>query len=656
MGRCRAGLVFLPIFSCNYLRAAGRLQQAMALIQAGLIFVALSIFLILEACLGSWLLRKLNLNFRAYPEQFLLCVSTGVIATEIGLALAQWTQRLRLGSIIVLLLASLPALAEFPRLWESTVLAFRQRVRHSPWENYLLLCIAGVLLMEFLASLAPLTGSDALHYHFTTQQLFLKDGFLPVFFNSQSFLCGQNHLLILLGLALGSEKLAMAFVYLGGVLAALAVYCLAVRLVSRITAMAFALVFISIPLVLWQMSLSGSPDIWMAVFTAAATLVLSQMKEAPTWRHVMLAGFLTGGVAGAKYSGCLIAAALLLALIVEYRSLASGFLFFTAALFAGMWPYVRNLTWTRDPFFPFLTAHFFPNLVNPIALADLLTDTGVGRSKTMLLFPGFLLFSRTKTGSTQGFWEFYGPLVLALAPLAVLAFRNTREWRVRVSVWVLSSLAIYLTSGLPRFVLPVFPLALSCMATGVFYARQKDWKLPHRIAVASLAMNCMLGAVGLLLYTRPAISTALGFTSPENYLRENAPDYQIAETVNRVLAGGPAPGKALVFFRHLYYLRVPYVLGDPAMSWGTNPKNLLTRNDWFAFFRKEGIAYVVRSPDYPASVAPILKEMERRGELSITSEFLVDNFRGKRSAGERQQIPVVILRVNLPGGPSNSSP
>jgi hypothetical protein len=68
---------------------------------------------------------------------------------------------------------------------------------------------------------------------FTTPLLTLRDGFHPNFFLTHSFFTGQSHLLILTGLALGSEKISLGLIFLGGVLAAAAGASLAHRWVSR---------------------------------------------------------------------------------------------------------------------------------------------------------------------------------------------------------------------------------------------------------------------------------------------------------------------------------------------------------------------------------------------------------------------------------------
>jgi hypothetical protein len=617
----------------------------MALISVSLVLPAFILFVMGQLCLGSWALRKLQIEFESLPEHFLVSVCIGVILTEIAVALVQWTQHIRAGIFLVLLMSFLPAGVELPGLWRRAKRFVQGWLPFSHAERFVVWAIGVALSLEFLASLAPLTGSDALHYHFTAEQLILGQGFHPVFFLTHSFLCGQGHLLILVGLGLGSEALAMSFIFLGGALAALAVACLAARWVPRIYAMSFALLFLLTPLVFWQICSSGAPDIWMAAFTGAGVLAIARTRNDVTARHALLAGFLAGGVAGAKYTGCVIAAAMAVAFLAEYRSARKGLLYFVAALFAGIWPLARNLIWTGDPFFPVLVTRLFPERVNPYALGDLLADTGAASSHSLFQAIPFLLFSVRRAAVLPGFWEFYGPIVLALVPLAMLAFRNTREWRVRAIVWVCAGLGIFLASGLTRFLLPLLPVAYSCVAAGVYYARQRGWKHVHGLAALSITFGCLVGAGGLALYTAPEVLATVGAKDRQRYLEERAPEYQVSEAINRAVSPASSGSKTLVFIRHLYYLRVPYFVGNPATSWAVNPDVLRTAADWRAFLYAEQIAFVVRSPSYPAIIAAPLEELEREGYLIPYSKSEVQDFQGMRIAGIREPVEVVILRV-----------
>ena len=605
----------------------------------------LVVFLLGQLIQGSWVLRKLHLEFESFPEHFLVSACTGVILTEIGVALGEWTQHIRTAGLLIVLLSWLPAWVELPNLLRRAKSFVQRSFPFSSAECVALWSIGAALLLELMASLAPLTGSDALNYHFAAQKLILEQGFHPIFFITNSFLCGQSHLLILLGLALGGESLAMSFLFLGGALATLAVACLSARWVPRFYALGFTLLFLLTPLVFWQFSSSGSPDIWMATFTGAAVLVIASRREDADSHHAFLAGFLAGGVAGAKYTGCVIAAALGVAFIAEYRSAIKGLLFFLAALFSGIWPFLRNLIWTGDPVFPTLASRLIPERVNPYALGDFLNGTRVASSHTPFQAIPFLFFSMGRTGASPGFWEFFGPIVFAIAPLMFLAWRNTREWRVRTFVWLSAGLGIFLASGLLRYLLPLLPVAFSCAAAGVYYARQKGWIQVHRLATLSVLLSCLIGASGLALYMSPAILAATGIEDRQHYLRERAPEYQVSEAVNQAVGSTPIAGKTLVFLRHLYYLRVPFILGNPSQSWQVNPDSIKTPADWQAFFHDQHIAYVVRSPSYPQTIAAPLEQLEKDGKLVPYAKSEVQNFQGMRIAGTREAVTVIILRV-----------
>jgi hypothetical protein len=182
-------------------------------------------------------------------------------------------------------------------------------------------------------------------------------------------------------------------------------------------------------------------------------------------------------------------------------------------------------------------------------------------------------------------------------------------------------------SGLLRYLLPLLPVAFSCAAARVYYARQKGWVQVHRLATLSVLLACLIGANGLAIYMSPAILAATGVEDRQQYLREKAPEYQVSEAVNQVVGSPPFAGRTLVFLRHLYYLRVPFILGNPSQAWQINPDSIKTPGDWRAFFHDQHIAYVVRAPSYPKTIAAPLEELEREGKLVPYSKSEVQNAR-----------------------------
>ncbi|HVH70327.1 MAG TPA: hypothetical protein VNB49_04360, partial [Candidatus Dormibacteraeota bacterium] len=304
----------------------------------------------------------------------------------------------------------------------------------------------------------------------------------------------------------------------------------------------------------------------------------------------------------------------------------------------------RNLAWTGDPVFPFLSARLSPDSVPTFAFANLLSDTGATSTlDPSQLIPFILIAAAQKTG--VGFWDFFGPTVMALAPLAVLAFKNIRTWRIPISVWFISALGIFFVSGLPRYLLPVFPVALSVVAGGLEAGRHKAWTIVFWAGAALLVFMSFAGAAGLAMYSKKPALAATGLLERAEYLEQTAPDYQVIETVNRLLGKQGSQQKALVFMRHLYYLDIPYLNGDPATSFEMDAERLQTILEWKEFFEKNGIGYVVRSPEYPAAIAKPLAEMERLRDLVPFAQAEVQNFSGRRIDQNRVSLQVVILKV-----------
>src|SRR5215469_10672505 len=437
----------------------------MALAIAALVFIALSGFCLALASLGNLILRYVRIEMDTDEEHLLVSVAMGMVVLEIALFAIQATEHVRQLCYVMLILLCVASFVECKSVLNTAFKLINRIGPPSKTCRYLLSLLSLIVLAEFLTAVAPLTGSDALHYHFTTQELILEQGFHPIFSISHSFLCGQSHLLILFGLALGSEKLALGSIFLGGILTAFSLACLASRWASCLTTTAVTVLFLLTPVVFWQVSSSGSPDIWMGFLTCTTVIVLRQTGHAGTGKQALLAGGLAGGIAGAKYTGCIMAASLAVATVFEFRSAVWTLLFFAGSFVSGLWPYLRNFVWTADPVFPFYSRVLSPSLANEHALMSLLADTGAFKSRDFGELLPFLFFAGIQPNNI-GFWDFFGPIIFALGPLIVLAFKNAKDLQLSATVWLVFAFVIFFSSSLPRLVLPAFPLALSCAAAG----------------------------------------------------------------------------------------------------------------------------------------------------------------------------------------------
>src|SRR5207253_2909803 len=130
-----------------------------------------------------------------------------------------------------------------------------------------------------------------------------------------------------------------------------------------------------------------------------------------------------------------------------------------------------------------------------------------------LVFPFFGSFDAAR----PGFFQYFTPLCLVLAPLVVVAVRNAPLWRVLIVVWIASSLGISLTSDVARFLLPVFPIALAASFAALAAFQESRWKFSKAFFLATVWVTLTMGAGGLLVYERDALACSLGRISREEY-------------------------------------------------------------------------------------------------------------------------------------------
>jgi hypothetical protein len=627
---------FLQVFD-------GVLGSAMNLLSslAGVAAIAISAFLFTS--LGYLLLDILKVNLDEGPERILISLGMGVTAFDLIVALGALTPKTRLGICAAVFFFSLLAMIRFRDVVRS-LKSIREAYSALPlMERWLATVLGLVLFLEAFAAMAPLTGSDALHYHFAAPAQILKNGFHPNWFLQHSFLTGLSHELILAGLSLGSEKLAMGWIFLGGAATALAATRLTQKWVKGPLAYVSGLVFLLTPVTFWQVTTAGAPDIWMAFFLLAGILAIERTKNATSLGAVLVAGIMAGAIAGTKYTGIFFAGLLFIAFVVETRKLLTSVAFFCAALVTGCFPYLRNWLWTGDPVFPFLVRHLASRNVNSYALTDLLIDTGTSRHLNIGEILRFVSFSWIDQ-SNPGLWQVLGPIVLCFLPLIFLAFRWESLWRTMLLVCVGGTLCIGLTSAMPRFSLPLLPLALNMSVAGVFQLEARKWKVAELFAKSIVSAYFCVAFIGFVAYDRNNFAVAAGLKSRDSYLRSRAPDYQRSNFVNQRLDDN-GEGRALVFFAHTYYLRVPYLLGHPSDSWAVDPSRLQSDEDWKQFFHQNDIRWVVRNGSFPLVLSESLGRLEKENIIANCGSGEVEDWIGSHVGGKIEKENMTIFCV-----------
>ena len=617
----------------------------MALIRA---FAHLSVVFFL-ACLaiacGTRLLRSMSLSTEGALEEALYSAGFFFVALEVvlfGLArfglLRQNMVLAVLGGAAILAGQGWLQLAKLARVG----VCYVRRMSQSPLTLSVVTLVVICFGIDALMAMAPLTGSDAMHYHFTAPMLWAGRPAEPIFWLSYSFLTGQTHLLISLGMALGSDRISLGLIYLGGVLAAASLFVLTRKLVlSERWAWVTVLAFLLTPMVYWQMSTSGSPDIWMSFYATLVVLAAARGIETGRRNWWSVAGIFAGAVAGAKYTGWAVPVALLACCFLALRSWKWTTLCGLWILPTGILPLVRNALWTGDPFFPFLTRWLTPSRVNTYALSTMVANTRpIGFDRSLLGITAYPLSLALK-GRDYGVGQYFGPLILAFAPLLLLAVRKGFLAHFAAGMWAAVLLSNALVSQEARFLLPAFPMALALSFCGVVERFRRGWAV--RVGCqGTILLFLLFGLASEALYARDFIPVALGLERQEVFLERMASDYAIAAFVNRSLTGR---GEVMVFFRHLYYLRSPFIEGSPEQSWLMDPARIANPQQLLDFLHRRDIRWVVKAPDYPEVLAQAFRTLEDERQLRAVSSTEVSTFTGFRIYGQKTLVRVTILEV-----------
>jgi hypothetical protein len=636
-----------------------------ALILASAHLLLVFFLLLLSVAWGSRMLGRLGFQTESHLEDALFSAGFFFASLEIALFVLEVVGWLRFATAATLL--TLMALSA-GRGWRDlrtharSLSANTRESLRSVFSRFIGSLVAICLFLEVLLAMAPLTGSDALHYHFTTPLLEQGKSLTPIFWLMQSFYTGQAHLLISLGLSLGSDRISLGLMFLGGLLTVAALFAISRQLMSTQWAWITSLIFIATPLVYWQTSTSGSPDMWMAFYCAISTLAAARAvpssAQAPvvaqsSARWLVLAGFFAGAAAGVKYTGWVIPFALVVYILAVQRSWRTASLSGIASLLAGIWPMARNWVWSGDPMFPFFMRFLNPSKVNSYSLDAFLSMSGaanVARDWQHLLgYPFLLVFN----GNEHGLGQYYGPLVLAFSPLLAFAPWKKPVTSVAAFFWAAVYLSNLFSSQMGRLLLPVYALSLALVLSGVAAIAQRGWRIATGGCTASIFLFLVFAGASDALYARDFLPVIFGTEKDQAFLERMCPDYETSEFINRTLQQDvrPAAGSnVMVFFRHLYYIRVPFVDGSPEYSWQMDPALYSDPNKLLLHLREMNVRWVVKAPVYPEALAASFSKLEEEGKLAPIASTSVNNLTGvSRIYRQKQIIHVVLLKVAYPG-------
>lgn len=298
--------------------------------------------------LGAAVLRALGILEDLRPGQ------AWAIAFALGMGVLGWLVFFPgvLGYLSVPVLAGLMALS---LVGVVPLLRMVSRPEAPDRLTWILMAFALVVVgFDLAEALAPPGGADTLAYHFSLPKKFLSDGrieFVPRIISGASPLLVQ--MTYVPSLALGGERALMLWTFISGLAAAGLLYTLCRDYLGQAWSLAVALVFLTLPAVVYGAG-SGQIEVRTAMFVMIAAFATGRALDSRRNSYVVLAGLAAGFFAASKYPGLFLVLACGLLMLTRKGWLRRGILYSGAVLAAGFQWYAWNAIHTGDPFFPML--------------------------------------------------------------------------------------------------------------------------------------------------------------------------------------------------------------------------------------------------------------------------------------------------------------
>lgn len=511
--------------------------------------------LVIAAAWGNRTVRWLGLAFDSDLERWALGAMLGLgllgmVVFGLGTCggLYAW-----LGYTILLLLG-LSAWREVWTLLNGLVDRLRQaRPSGIPW----LWIYSGLIALFSLGmALLPPTSWDALVYHLQGPRLYLAaHRLIAVPENFYLNWPAQMEMLFTWGMLLKGDTLAKLFHWIFWPLTAALLYHLVQKVVNRRAGRWAVAFWASVPVVA-ELAGIAYVDLGLAAFVLAAVYSLLRWIDGRSDRWLVLSALFAGLAIGTKYTAATWLALLLLLMVthawrVDRRGIrwilprATGFVAI-AGLMTAPW-LLKNWIVTGNPIYPFLWGGTGWNATR----ASWLTWPGQGYSGNLLDYLALpWLVTVLGTGGTASFDATIGPLMLCLAPLALLVRDRPRAVNyalilvVGQLLYFMVAISQYVYLAETRLLLPTFPLL--CFIAAFAFVQLETWdrrslRVSRVVAVLVtlvLVVNAVAGTQAFLSL-RP-LPPLVGLESRGDYLERRLGSYAEAmEHTHEELPGQP---------------------------------------------------------------------------------------------------------------------
>ncbi len=492
-------------------------------------------------------------------------LSYSVLAVGLAGAL---TAPFLIGLLVMLALVSFPSMRVILPSLVSAV-GSRRAVKLRATDALMLLGVSILGALALIGALSPpgTTDWDGLAYHLAVPKLYLaahRIFYVP--FTSHSNFPFLTEMLYTLGLAFHGPALAKLFHYAMYLVTAGGIFALCRRHVNPTAGSIGALLFMSVPLVIWEAG-AAYADITTAMYLLLAAYAVLNWEESGGRGWLAVAGIMSGFALGTKMLALVPIGALCLWVLWLSRSkggLRSAMLVgLTAAVVGAPW-YIKTYLYTGNPVYPFFSNIFGGRNWSP-ADAELYraAQQAMGMGRSALDFIG-IPWNVTMNGGAfydaPVMYGLLGPAFLGLIGAQILVGGSNRAVQRLAFVSSVFVCAWFFLMQNARYMITVLPF-LSIIAGAGAATAFGSWKI-GRIVVAGFVVMCVgLGIVAGNSLVIGSARAAVGLESADSYLSRSFGPYDAHSFINNAT---PNDARVLLFDEPRgFYLDRPYIWADP---------------------------------------------------------------------------------------------
>ena len=410
--------------------------------------------------------------------------------------------------------------------WQRVLNSLRSELNElttDKWLAFLWLAVITIAGSSLIQGLAPPNDYDGLAYHLAFPRLdvekgqavlALKTGWPATFFPALGSHLTRASLVI--ADAGAAQMIHGLFGILGGISAA----TLALRLgYGKQVALAAAILFLSIRMVIWQMG-SVETDVPVGALATMSMVIYLVTRENKSIGLEIIFGIMIACTILMKYHGLATTLALVPLILFDLLTRRKSFSLFvvgpTVALAAIMPHLIRDYMFTGNPFFPLMIDFFNPGIKN--MLGNLNSAFGTGRGLGDLLVTPwniFILPTHYFDGMVIG-----APYLLALCPLVLLEPKDLRKWGAPLLYIILYFIIwFWFLSQQVRFLAPIMPslAALAAAGTAIYWKKICNITLLKAAFVTLVGILAVNQSMFIGVFSMIRLPAAIGLMSPAVY-------------------------------------------------------------------------------------------------------------------------------------------